>query len=247
MPLQSSGQISLDDLHVEAGGTSGTQCSMNDSDIRGLIGLSSASQAAMNAFYGASNAQTLTVGPNRGGAYYIRRFIVTSGPNASTTNAFMYQIAGYGFSWYPSGDGSISSDVFMGQSNKKWTGFIYLNNPGGITIIIGSANNPHSTSSSNSGWNTFTISAYGTYSGTTKTWTSTLTRTTATGYSSDVNQNKAISGGTQGPFGYNDRWWWYQSNYGGSPISYSGDAPWKVIEASYSSANGGNGLTMTNT
>lgn len=54
MPLQSSGQISLDDLHVEAGGTSGTECSMNDSDIRGLIGLSSASQAAMNAFYGAS-------------------------------------------------------------------------------------------------------------------------------------------------------------------------------------------------
>ena len=56
MPLQSSGQISLDDLHVEAGGTSGTQCSMNDSDIRGLIGLSSASQAAMNAFYGASSS-----------------------------------------------------------------------------------------------------------------------------------------------------------------------------------------------
>lgn len=64
MALQSSGQISLDDLHVEAGGTSGTQCSMNDSDIRGLIGLSSANQAAMNAFYGASSAwsATMTVG-----------------------------------------------------------------------------------------------------------------------------------------------------------------------------------------
>ena len=134
----------------------------------------------------------------------------------------------------------------MGQSNKKWTGFIYMNNPGGRTFIIGSANNPHSTSSSNSGWSTFTISAYGTYFGTTKTWTSTLSRTTATGYSSDANQNKYISGGTQAPFGYNDRWWWYLSNYGGS-ISYSGDTPWSVIEASYSSSNGGNGLTMTNT
>ena len=33
---QSSGQISLNDIHVEAGG-SGTQVSMNDADIRGLI------------------------------------------------------------------------------------------------------------------------------------------------------------------------------------------------------------------
>ena len=68
MPLQSSGQISLDDLHVEVGGTSGTECSMNDSDIRGLIGSSSANQAAMNAFYGASNAQTVDF--NYPGTYY---------------------------------------------------------------------------------------------------------------------------------------------------------------------------------
>ena len=34
MPLPSSGTISLDQMHVEAGGTSGTQCSINDSDIR---------------------------------------------------------------------------------------------------------------------------------------------------------------------------------------------------------------------
>ena len=37
MALQTSGAISLNDIHVEAGGSSGTQASMNDSDIRGLI------------------------------------------------------------------------------------------------------------------------------------------------------------------------------------------------------------------
>jgi hypothetical protein len=56
MPLQNSGQISLNDLHVEAGGTSGTQCSMNDSDIRGLLNASANSQMTFSGFYGASNA-----------------------------------------------------------------------------------------------------------------------------------------------------------------------------------------------
>ena len=37
MALQASGQISLDDLHVEAGGTTGTECSLNDADIRNII------------------------------------------------------------------------------------------------------------------------------------------------------------------------------------------------------------------
>ena len=41
MALQSSGAISLNDIHIEAGGSSGTQCSINDSDIRALISKSS--------------------------------------------------------------------------------------------------------------------------------------------------------------------------------------------------------------
>ena len=36
MALQTSGAISLDQIHVEAGGTTGTTCSLNDSDIRNL-------------------------------------------------------------------------------------------------------------------------------------------------------------------------------------------------------------------
>lgn len=54
MALQSSGQISLNEIHIEAGGTTGTEASINDSDIRGLI--SKSSGAAMNfaEWYGAS-------------------------------------------------------------------------------------------------------------------------------------------------------------------------------------------------
>lgn len=55
MALQTSGTISLNDIHVEAGGSSGTQASINDSDIRGLIGKSSGVQMAFSEWYGASN------------------------------------------------------------------------------------------------------------------------------------------------------------------------------------------------
>mgnify|MGYP003140028085 CR=1 FL=1 len=57
MPLQSSGQISLNQIHVEAGGTSQTEAAINDADIRGLIGASSeASNLGFNDFYGASSS-----------------------------------------------------------------------------------------------------------------------------------------------------------------------------------------------
>lgn len=60
MALQTSGAISLNEIHIEAGGSSGTQVSMNDSDVRGLIGKSSASQMSFNEWYGASATQAFT-------------------------------------------------------------------------------------------------------------------------------------------------------------------------------------------
>lgn len=55
MALQSSGQITLDEIHVEAGGTSGTQAALDDADIRALAGISTG-QIAFNDFYGASSS-----------------------------------------------------------------------------------------------------------------------------------------------------------------------------------------------
>ena len=39
--IPTSGNITLNQCTIEAGGTSGTACTLNDSDIRGLIGKSS--------------------------------------------------------------------------------------------------------------------------------------------------------------------------------------------------------------
>ena len=54
MALRSSGAISLDDLHVEAGGTTGSNCTVNDSDIRDLISKSAGATMSFNEWYGAS-------------------------------------------------------------------------------------------------------------------------------------------------------------------------------------------------
>tara|TARA_B100001287_G_scaffold226168_1_gene195846 strand:- start:1185 stop:1862 length:678 start_codon:yes stop_codon:yes gene_type:complete len=55
MPLPASGNsISLNQMHIEVGGTSGTTCSLNDSDIRGLISKSSGATMAFNEWFGAS-------------------------------------------------------------------------------------------------------------------------------------------------------------------------------------------------
>lgn len=54
MALQTSGAISLNDIHVEAGGTTGTQASINDTDIRDLIGSTPGTQVSFSGFYGAS-------------------------------------------------------------------------------------------------------------------------------------------------------------------------------------------------
>ena len=56
MALQNSGAISLNDIHVEAGGSSGTSASINDADIRDLIGKSSGATSSFSEFYGASSS-----------------------------------------------------------------------------------------------------------------------------------------------------------------------------------------------
>ena len=73
MALQTSGAISLNDIHVEAGGSSGSNCSINDTDIRGLINKSSGASMSWNEWYGASAVVTTTlqVGP---------RWVCSAGP-----------------------------------------------------------------------------------------------------------------------------------------------------------------------
>ena len=60
MALPASGAITLNEIHVEAGGTSGTSCFLNDSDIRALIGKGEEAQMFFNEWHGAVNEFVLT-------------------------------------------------------------------------------------------------------------------------------------------------------------------------------------------
>ena len=62
MALQTSGAISLNDIHIEAGGASGTLCRISNADIRDLIGKASGAQASFSEWYGASAGLTVTQG-----------------------------------------------------------------------------------------------------------------------------------------------------------------------------------------
>ena len=61
MSISASGAVSLDTIHTEAGGSSGTTCSLGDSDIRAIIGNSSGANN-MNAYRGHDNELTLSCG-----------------------------------------------------------------------------------------------------------------------------------------------------------------------------------------
>ena len=83
MALQSSGAISLNEIHIEAGGSSGTTASINDSDIRGLIDKSSGATMSFNEWYGASAFTPRWVGGGGGQRVSMQYVDVASTGNAS--------------------------------------------------------------------------------------------------------------------------------------------------------------------
>lgn len=63
MPLPSSGQLTLNDIHVEAGGTSLSEAGINDADIRGLLSPTpnSGDEMEFSDWYGASADITVPI------------------------------------------------------------------------------------------------------------------------------------------------------------------------------------------
>ena len=83
MPLQYSGAISLNDIHVEVGGTSGTQVSINDADIRAMIGKASGATMALSEWYGATGDQFFTVTQGSSVSQYYATYGFTNGGHGS--------------------------------------------------------------------------------------------------------------------------------------------------------------------
>ena len=117
MALPTSGTITLDEIHVEAGGTTNTTATINDADIRALIGKAAGVTMSFDEWYGASAAVTinLTIGANtnnyniqnsRGGTYVAGittvNLTINSGVTVGSTSTGTYALE-TGSSW-ASGD-----------------------------------------------------------------------------------------------------------------------------------------------
>ena len=63
MALQTSGTITLNDMHTEAGGANASYCTLNDTDIRNLISKGSGVYMAFNEWYGAAASLTIPFTP----------------------------------------------------------------------------------------------------------------------------------------------------------------------------------------
>lgn len=167
MTLQSSGAISLNDIHVEAGGTSGSTASINDADIRALISKASGATMSFSEWYGASASFQIASGNSSyiaGGPYtseqrklgrvngFVRSGFVT--PTTFTMNGVSSQ-------WF-------ETQYDLNNSLYNVT-LLHLQNG----VVLGQGN-PTSGFPSNSGWTSITISGNGS--------SRTLNRTSATSY-----------------------------------------------------------------
>ena len=137
MALQSSGAISLNDIHQEVGGTSGTQVSLNDADVRALIGKASGAQSSFSEFYGASSFDADT---NQ--LVYLRNY-----SSSNTTYNFGYYYASsssggknpvitttkdYGFRTVSTG--SVFQQYFLSTSSQTLNNIESLISRMGITL-----------------------------------------------------------------------------------------------------------------
>jgi len=106
MVLPASGNsLSLNQLHVEAGGTSGTLCSLNDEDIRSIIGVSSNGSQNIQQYYGQSATPALASSVE-----------VVTLTNTTSTNLFSFSFPG----------GVSDHDViFVGNFNYAGPGSSY--------------------------------------------------------------------------------------------------------------------------
>ena len=131
-------------MHVEVGGTSNTTCSLNDSDIRGLIGKASGATSSFDQFYGASASYsaTMTVGQH-----------IVTGQYGSSNHGFNDSSESGLFS--PTDFGSLTSRDASSFSNSGATIEALFHTTAanlGIRLIISD-----NTALSNSGWSTLTI------------------------------------------------------------------------------------------
>ena len=116
MAITSSGAISLNDLHVEAGGTSGTACGFDDADIRDILEKSAGASHALGDYYSKKAPFTITL--TSGGT---TQFLPSNEYNVDRNKRFRgFALGQYNSNWPSSSAyGSISSHTDSDYLNNN--------------------------------------------------------------------------------------------------------------------------------
>jgi len=119
MALQSSGAIALDDIHDEAGGTSGSTCTVNDADIRGLIDASDGATTSFDDWYGASAFTARWVGAGGGQRKSMQYVDVATLSNASDFGDMHFSNASNESREQCASASSITRGVYLGGNSSE--------------------------------------------------------------------------------------------------------------------------------
>lgn len=171
MPLQTSGAISLNDIHVEAGGTSGTQASINDADIRALISKASGTTMSFSEWYGASySLEEVTVTAGSATIFFntwtgFQNFLSPSIGSVSDST-FSPKSATYAGLYHIAGSNTLNFRLDGTLSNADWTSMVV----GGAIYTRTSANFTQTGGDTLWYWGSVSTSPFTSGSNTTVTW-----------------------------------------------------------------------------
>tara|TARA_R100000951_G_scaffold49592_3_gene41904 strand:- start:911 stop:1627 length:717 start_codon:yes stop_codon:yes gene_type:complete len=167
--IPTSGAISLNQMHTEVGGSSGSTVSINDADIRGLIGKASGATMSFNEWYGASAASLSTwafsgisTAPDPWGfASYTSATYAQAGCNYAQKVDTANDRLEHRFSTFNSGAASIFSYAYQSYTGLDSATFegkaVYSVSSSGT---VGSVDNPASYSPATNTWTTVSTSTY---------------------------------------------------------------------------------------
>jgi hypothetical protein len=143
MALPTSGSISLNQIHVEAGGGSGTSATINDSDIRGLIGKSSGVQMSFSEWRGASASIASGTAEVYEAPNLVGRIVAPTAWNFSDTS-------------YP---GVLGRGNYFGDGKVKLEVSLFDNGFGGNQILLWITSVDGNDLANADNWTTLTLSA----------------------------------------------------------------------------------------
>lgn len=162
MTLQTSGAISLNDIHIELGASSGTTVSLNDTDVRSLVSISSGA-IALDDFYGASNTPSWTVTEGQFGGSVFGHNASVGSISPTTYNGATITAAFYFTATFKTSTTHSFSVTMTGNRAKS---FFSLLSGDGVALTSASASHSYNSSTTNTTWTWSLISAPSGWDGT---------------------------------------------------------------------------------